>query len=47
LLQELPKTRGAALILDDNSERIFNVQVRPRQSWHAGESPVALKEKTT
>jgi DNA helicase HerA-like ATPase len=47
LLQELPKTRGAALILDDNSERIFNVQVRPRQSWHAGESPVALKEKSS
>jgi len=45
LLQELPKTKGAALILDDNSERIFNIQVRPRQSWHAGESPVAIKEK--
>ncbi len=47
LLQGLPKTKGAALILDDNSERIFNIQVRPRQSWHAGESPVALKEKAT
>lgn len=45
LMQELPKNKGAALILDDNSERIFNIQVRPRQSWHAGESPVALKEK--
>jgi len=43
----LPKTKGAALILDDNSERIFNVQIRPRQSWHAGGSPAALKEKTT
>jgi DNA helicase HerA-like ATPase len=45
LLGDLPKNKGAALILDDNSERIFNIQVRPRQSWHAGESPVALKEK--
>ncbi len=45
LLGELPKNKGAALILDDNSERIFNIQVRPRQSWHAGESPVAIKEK--
>jgi hypothetical protein len=45
LLGELPKNKGAALILDDNSERIFNIQVRPRQSWHAGESPIALKEK--
>ena len=45
LMQQLPKNRGSALILDDNSERIFNLQVRPRQSWHAGDSPVALKEK--
>jgi len=45
LLGELPKSKGAALILDDNSERIFNIQVRPRQSWHAGESPIAIKEK--
>ncbi len=45
LMQMLPKNKGAALILDDNSERAFNIQVRPRQSWHAGESPVALQEK--
>ncbi len=43
---ELPKSKGSALILDDNSERLFTIQVRPRQSWHAGGSPVALKEKT-
>jgi hypothetical protein len=47
LMQELPKNKGAALILDDNSERVFNIQVRPRQSWHAGESPVAIKEKSS
>jgi len=35
------------LILDDNSERAFNIQVRPRQSWNAGESPVALQEKSS
>jgi len=44
---ELPKAKGSALILDDNSERLFNIQVRPRMSWHAGGSPIALKEKTT
>lgn len=44
---ELPKSKGSALILDDNSERLFNIQVRPRMSWHAGGSPVALKEKAT
>jgi hypothetical protein len=46
-IADLPKSKGSALILDDNSERLFNIQVRPRQSWHAGGSPVALKEKTT
>jgi hypothetical protein len=44
---DLPKTKGSAVILDDNSERLFNMQVRPRLSWHAGGSPIALKEKTS
>ena len=44
-ISDMPKTKGAAVILDDNSERLFNLQVRPRQSWHAGGSPTALKEK--
>ncbi|MBN2094700.1 MAG: ATP-binding protein [Candidatus Aenigmarchaeota archaeon] len=41
-LDELPKLKGVALILDDNSERMYKIRVRPRQSWHGGESPVAL-----
>jgi len=41
----LPKTKGSALVLDDNSERLFNIQIRPRLSWHAGGSPIALAEK--
>ncbi len=44
-IADMPKTKGAAVILDDNSERLFNLQVRPRQSWHAGGSPTALREK--
>jgi len=39
---DMPKTKGAAVILDDNSERLLNIQVRPRQSWHAGGTPTAL-----
>ncbi len=42
-ISDLPKAKGSALILDDNSERLYNMQVRPRQSWHAGGSPSALK----
>ncbi|MEM5804271.1 MAG: ATP-binding protein [Candidatus Aenigmatarchaeota archaeon] len=41
-VSDLPKTKGAGLVLDDNSERVFNIQVRPRESWHAGGTPVAL-----
>jgi hypothetical protein len=41
-ISELPKVKGAAIVLDDNSERIYKVRIRPRQSWHAGASPVAL-----
>ena len=41
-LEELPKLKGSAVILDDNSERLYKVQIKPRQSWHGGESPAAL-----
>jgi hypothetical protein len=32
---------GSGIILDDTSERIFTVQIRPRYSWHAGEAAIA------
>jgi hypothetical protein len=41
-INELPKLKGVAIILDDNSERIYRIRVRPKQSWHAGASPVAI-----
>ncbi len=39
----LPRRKGTAIVLDDNSERVYSVQVRPRKSWHAGGTPTALK----
>ena len=45
LINTLPRMKGAAVILDDNSERIYGMQMRPRLSWHAGGSPKAIKEK--
>ncbi len=45
LLDTLPRTPGAALILDDTNEKMFPIQVRPRQTWHGGESPTALKKE--
>ncbi len=42
-MDELPRVKGVGIILDDNSERLYKVQIRPRQSWHAGASPIAAK----
>lgn len=44
-LGDLPREPGAAIVLDDNSERIYPMKVRPRQSWHAGGTPTAIPEK--
>ncbi len=45
LINNLPRQVGSAVILDDNSERVFSAQIRPRFSWHAGGSPAAIKER--
>ncbi|MBS3145230.1 hypothetical protein J4414_00290 [Candidatus Woesearchaeota archaeon] len=42
-VNELPGEKGAAVILDDNSERIYPMRIRPRFSWHGGEAPSAIK----
>jgi len=42
-MDELPALKGSAIILDDNSERIYPMRVRPRFTWHGGESPTAIK----
>ncbi len=44
-LDDLPRTTGAALILDDNNEKMYPIQIRPRFTWHGGESPTALKKQ--
>lgn len=45
-INELPRDKGTAIILDDNSERLYTMQIRPRMSWHAGGSPRAIKKKS-
>ncbi|HLD98385.1 MAG TPA: DUF87 domain-containing protein [Candidatus Nanoarchaeia archaeon] len=42
-LDDLPNLKGSAIILDDNSERIYPMRVRPRFTWHGGEAPTAIK----
>jgi len=41
-LDDLPRVKGCALILDQNQERVYPVQIRPRFSWHGGETPTAI-----
>ncbi len=42
-MDELPNAKGSAIILDDNSERIYPMRIRPRFTWHGGEAPAAIK----
>lgn len=44
-LNTLPAEPGAAILLDDNSERLFPIRTRPKLSWHGGEAPTAIKYK--
>ena len=41
-MDDLPSLNGAAIILDDNSERIYPMRVRPRFTWHGGEAPTSI-----
>lgn len=45
MLDNLPREKGAAILLDDNSERFYPMRVRPRLTWHGGEAPSAVKYK--
>ncbi len=44
-MNDLPNLKGSAIILDDNSEKMYGMRVRPRHSWHGGEAPSALVVK--
>jgi uncharacterized protein len=46
-LNNLPHLKGSAIVLDDNSERIYPIQIRPRFTWHGGEAPTAIKPKSS
>ena len=41
-MKQLPDLKGSAILLDDNSERLYPLRVRPRFTWHGGEAPKAI-----
>jgi uncharacterized protein len=44
-LDNLPREKGAAIIFDDNNERMYPIKLRPRFTWHGGEDPSAIPKK--
>lgn len=44
-LNNLPKVKGSAIVFDDTNERMYPMRVRPRITWHGGESPSAILKK--
>jgi hypothetical protein len=44
-MDDLPSLKGSAIILDDNSERIYPMRIRPRFTWHGGEAPTAIEKE--
>jgi len=44
-MKDLPDLKGSAILLDDNSERLYPLRVRPRFTWHGGEAPKAVSEE--
>lgn len=44
-MRELPDFKGSGIILDDNSERLYPIRIRPRLTWHGGEAPKAISNK--
>lgn len=41
-LDNLPRFQGAGVIFDDTNEKMFPIRIRPRITWHGGESPNAI-----
>lgn len=45
-MNNLPDLKGSAILLDDSSERLYPIRVRPRFTWHGGEAPKAMKKES-
>lgn len=44
-MNTLPRDKGSCVIFDDTNERIYQMKIRPRFTWHGGESPSAVHPK--
>lgn len=44
-VDNLPRVKGAGVVFDDSNEKLYPMRIRPRFTWHGGESPTAVKIK--
>jgi hypothetical protein len=44
MMNDLPKSKGSAIVMDDLNENVYPMQVRPRITWHGGGSPTVLSK---
>jgi len=44
-LDDLPRVKGAAIVLDDSNEKMYSMRVRPRFTWHGGSAPTAIQDQ--
>jgi len=42
-IDHLPRVKGSAVMFDDANEKLYSIRIRPRFTWHGGESPCAVK----
>lgn len=42
--EEMPKSKGYAIVLDDNAEKLWLVKIRPRYSWDGGTTATAFTD---
>jgi len=42
--EEMPKSKGYAIVLDDNAEKLWLIKVRPRYSWDGGTTATAFTD---
>lgn len=42
--QEMPRAKGFALVLDDNTEKLWLIRIRPRYSWDGGTTATAFPD---
>lgn len=42
--EEMPRSKGYAIVLDDQSEKLWLIKVRPRYSWDGGTTATVFKD---